>query len=400
MRSSLKSEFGHLLYAAFGYPEASLALCATSPIVPSAFLFAFRVLALAYHLSIIGTGVYTRRLRFFVQFTNMTNIASTVYFTLACRISGRYRRSVAASRHDPSERHYRHRPSRIAATAFNLLQVVAALMWIVTVVFWVLLVPVFRTDHGWIDWYYGIGAHGVTLVLLMIELSLTRIPFTRRAHRHTFAALASYTTFGGTIGLATGFYIYPFLNLHDRRNWPLMPVVMGAGALFHELNITFVRLRDFLFSRTRAARVSTWSAHKDLPAFSETAEVAASRTEAVSTDTLSTLDLDSTRFDSSLNTISASRPGTPVAASGAPATLLSGRTRALSVAGIIAATDSGRSSHPRAPAIHSQKQLFFADDEFVQTVQKKLPLQRKASPVVVTTDVVADTVMGLMGPAS
>ncbi|GIQ81097.1 hypothetical protein KIPB_002002 [Kipferlia bialata] len=230
----------------------SLRDLATSPIVRTTHLYVIRCISMALHLTVLVTGVWTRKLRFFVQWTNWTNMISAVYAVQAWVVSQRY---IIPGPSKLATMYQRSRPSHAAHYAEMMLNVAAPMHLLTTCIFWPLLWKHFRRDHGNIDLVYGIGAHGVTLIFVMFELVASRIEFPLCNIKPLFATLSVYSCMGLSFSALFNFSIYPFLDVHQPKNMLMLPIVYALLAIFYGLCMWLVYVRVRVLSVVVRRRV-------------------------------------------------------------------------------------------------------------------------------------------------
>ncbi|CAL6090860.1 Transmembrane_domain-containing protein [Hexamita inflata] len=159
------------------YP--SLGDMATSPLVSYKMFFFMRTISLIAHIVVLIFGIYTRKGRFFIQFTNWTNMLSTVYSVLAFLTSYFFTMPKFYSDASLTKVYNRTRPSKLAYVTQQLLRLTVPMHFIVSSVFWPLVFPTATRDHGNYDLIYFVFSHGLTLFLLLIESFFSQVVFNR-----------------------------------------------------------------------------------------------------------------------------------------------------------------------------------------------------------------------------
>lgn len=233
------------------HDKISLRKLSVSPLVSRTFLLWFRAAALLVHAAVIILGLYTRRMVFFIQFTNITNIISTVYFYLAVTASHRYCALLAVQNKTnqtisvKNEIEYtRKAPSTMAETARVVLSLATSMHLLVTVMFWLFVVHEFIVETV-VDWVYAILAHGVTLVFVLFEVMFTNVTFPLSNIRYIFLITVLYLLLALAVYQSTGYLVYWILDYHNPFNVKcIYPIIIGAPILLYFLGSFLALLRE------------------------------------------------------------------------------------------------------------------------------------------------------------
>ncbi len=116
-----------------------------------------------------------------------------------------------------------------------------------TSVFWLLIIDDFNTDHGLIDWVYGVSSHGGVFVLLSIELLITKIRFMRRYHFAMQAVVTVYVSMVIVIFYGFGFKVYFFADLGVPLYRLIVYTIFLLAAVVFEIGGIICRIRDFIY---------------------------------------------------------------------------------------------------------------------------------------------------------
>ncbi|KAG9392788.1 hypothetical protein J8273_5820 [Carpediemonas membranifera] len=234
------------LPARFSY-HVSLKDIGTSSIVPLPIFLAFRTISVVLVLFTVALGIYTRRAEFFVQFTNQMMLVSLAYMISAWIVTYRYIRCLLYGDVAQDVAFFEEpRPSRLAKTTWILFQVAFSTEVIVTSVFWLLLLDEFNTEHGLLDWIYGVCSHGAVLGILVIELLTTKIRFVRLHHSYVTATLTLYVTIASVAFYRFNHMIYFFCDLAVPIHRVIVMMIFLMGAVCFELGRLLCLLRDFI----------------------------------------------------------------------------------------------------------------------------------------------------------
>eukprot|EP00768_Dysnectes_brevis_P002228 gnl/Dysnectes_brevis/1718_a1953_2227.p1 GENE.gnl/Dysnectes_brevis/1718_a1953_2227~~gnl/Dysnectes_brevis/1718_a1953_2227.p1 ORF type:complete len:354 (+),score=105.08 gnl/Dysnectes_brevis/1718_a1953_2227:97-1158(+) len=264
--------------------KLSLRHMSVSPLSTRIVLMIWRLISFSIHLFVMITGIITRKSVFFIQLTNITNIVSFVYFTLAATASVRYHQLMkkqwgTKQEHKGKRRrrwrrnhsilspetieYIRKRPSLQAELMRLSLAVAATLHFIVTAAFWSLVLQEFEVlVHPLLDWSYCVAAHGLTLICIIGELLLSGVLFTRTAHWAVQASVVVYGAFAIGIFHHTGYLVYAFCDYNDPINYIVFGAILLLAAGFFELTIALTTLRsalaDHADQKARTARKHLW----------------------------------------------------------------------------------------------------------------------------------------------
>ena len=204
------------------YP--SLGDIATSPLVKHETLFIMRIFSFIFHLVVVVLGIYTRKLYFFIQLTNITNILSFLYSIFALVSSYLFTMPKFYETATLTKVYIRQKPSLIAYITQQLQRLTTTMHFAVTFVFWPFIFKNAKRDHGIWDLIYFVAAHGVTLGMLLLEGFVSKVQYNWHTLILCYVFGLAYGIFGVSVFELTGYAIYTFFNLHKRSN---IKIVIG-----------------------------------------------------------------------------------------------------------------------------------------------------------------------------
>ncbi|KAH0574170.1 Transmembrane domain-containing protein [Spironucleus salmonicida] len=226
-------------------PYPSLHDVATSPILSSQILYNLRMTSFIAHIMVIVLGIYTRFPVFFVQFTNWTNMMSTVYATFALLSSYYFARPKFYNDASLTKVFVRSRPSKLAHATQILLQLTLPLHGIVTSVFWPLVFPEADTSHGGFDYTYFLLSHGTTLFLLILETLFNKVQFDRKILKFHAIYIFVYALLALFLLYRYNFAVYSFVDFRTSKlNRIILAFIPLLVIIFNEFAILLALLRN------------------------------------------------------------------------------------------------------------------------------------------------------------
>ncbi|KAI8925105.1 hypothetical protein BC831DRAFT_427148 [Entophlyctis helioformis] len=208
----------------------------------------FRLVVAIYVLASGLLAVSLAPTVYFRFLTNLSWMGIAAYFFVASFAS------FYALKHGPSAQ----APKGLVWTVENLFSLSYCLSWVVSLIFWTLLVGVLATSSP-MQFYIRVNAHALNFVFMQADLWLNNIP----------VPLFRVFVFTGTLFLYSGLtyllkyafdtpWPYPFFNALDIKDKPA-PAVVGILIFTFIFTIVFVlawaeaRLRDSILNRRVAA---------------------------------------------------------------------------------------------------------------------------------------------------